>query len=989
MERGAEILRLGCDRQEYCILEDGRALLKAVHPPYYNLMQALEERNDVDVFLPEPGGRELIWTVFGWRHPFVRELTPPESQLLLIDHEGNWETLENINWTSIYDMLRLELSPDISSPIKPDTKIPEETIPVTLRLVAHAREAGPAVWVAQAGGEHEQLLENLVSRLPEEQLRHIEFSVCTEPPLILLKKRQGHKNSMLLDLPGEPCAVFRDIPNLYLPADSVFSPPLRRETLQQLLTGAPQELTCVYPDGKNSWRMLILDDSEFRPLSEWVDYAVDRHQNQIKPWIESATFEFESYIDQGLEWGEKPSETSEKKTKQEKKPDKSVFTKLKNAVFEEPAHEPGKKSERLDFKLEESTIQEMRAAPDETSRRKAEIQEVLMTETLSGDSDPARRVGLWRNLAQIYEVLKDERESALAWAHALWVVPEDSMNEISALWTSGRSGENSRSIELVDSLLKKDEIDARQLRDLAALILNLGPEDLDKERQEKLSLWLAARDELLDLRTLWLIHRRLARLSGGDLLKLSRVRDRILESLRYGLSLGRDVPAFVRMSNGPELSERADAGSLLSEELDFHLEQFNKTKRKRSALDTQPTKTAAYVHLIFAYCQAKLGQREKAEKLESVGIKELQGADPVHDLLLKGFLIRGRQVLEGIPLTAPMEPGWLTELEALERLDRYKVDRLRQASTVLDHRAHLDPMLLFRLNRRDARGQEFEILHKPLGAEERAKLMEEILKRVSTPGETEENQAEFLRGLLEHLPLLPPEYGLPFMRDIQKQSVKLSPAGRIPVYEEVIQCSAFYHNVEFAGEIIRDLGENLENLDADSSRSLADSLGKLMGALRQLELTAPTLEITQKLLKHLKADNFESLLARVRVSACLAELEETDTTRETLDLAMERLKSDLSPTERLKLTRSVARTASFLPQEEALERIRILSKQLSLIADSYNTNSHFCLSVLDFMETIGLGLAGEQLVLGRDGRRWMEIEEDSIRRRINHDLENL
>jgi len=90
--------------------------------------------------------------------------------------------------------------------------------------------------------------------------------------------------------------------------------------------------------------------------------------------------------------------------------------------------------------------------------------------------------------------------------------------------------------------------------------------------------------------------------------------------------------------------------------------------------------------------------------------------------------------------------------------------------------------------------------------------------------------------------------------------------------------------------------------------------------------------------------------------------------------------------DRLELTRAMASTVSHLPQAQAIGELQQLALQLPQITDSFNTNSHFCLSVIQFMESLILGHASEQLALGQLGRRWLDEDEYLVRRRIHRDL---
>ena len=86
------------------------------------------------------------------------------------------------------------------------------------------------------------------------------------------------------------------------------------------------------------------------------------------------------------------------------------------------------------------------------------------------------------------------------------------------------------------------------------------------------------------------------------------------------------------------------------------------------------------------------------------------------------------------------------------------------------------------------------------------------------------------------------------------------------------------------------------------------------------------------------------------------------------------------------MTHSYAQAYAQAPIGDALAAIADLSGQLRDITDSFGTNSHYCLSVLHFVESLVLGIASDDLALGEAGRRFVEDDEHLIRRRLHRDL---
>jgi hypothetical protein len=90
--------------------------------------------------------------------------------------------------------------------------------------------------------------------------------------------------------------------------------------------------------------------------------------------------------------------------------------------------------------------------------------------------------------------------------------------------------------------------------------------------------------------------------------------------------------------------------------------------------------------------------------------------------------------------------------------------------------------------------------------------------------------------------------------------------------------------------------------------------------------------------------------------------------------------------DRLRVTRAYAQALGHAPLEYAVGALGALAGGLSGVTDSFNTNSHFCLSVVHFMESLVLGYASDDLALGEQGRRWLDEDEHLVRRRVHRDL---
>src|SRR5262249_36590809 len=116
----------------------------------------------------------------------------------------------------------------------------------------------------------------------------------------------------------------------------------------------------------------------------------------------------------------------------------------------------------------------------------------------------------------------------------------------------------------------------------------------------------------------------------------------------------------------------------------------------------------------------------------------------------------------------------------------------------------------------------------------------------------------------------------------------------------------------------------------------------------------------------------DALRGRLALASGLAYLGHTSRALPIFEQARAALGASMTLTARLELPRSLALAYANAPLADALAGIAELAGQLPEISDSFGTNSHFCLSVLHFVESLVLGITSDDLVLGEAGRRFVE-----------------
>src|SRR4051812_37126717 len=114
--------------------------------------------------------------------------------------------------------------------------------------------------------------------------------------------------------------------------------------------------------------------------------------------------------------------------------------------------------------------------------------------------------------------------------------------------------------------------------------------------------------------------------------------------------------------------------------------------------------TRAYVDLMFAWGHARLGDAETARQLVREAAERLHptpeaaNSDPAHAWLLDAFTFRIEEAIAARPHGGPRPAGLARRRDAIDGQNRtnqssrrYVVDRLRQASRILEPSDEVDP----------------------------------------------------------------------------------------------------------------------------------------------------------------------------------------------------------------------------------------------------------------------------------------------------------
>ncbi len=973
-----ELLRLGCDRQEFRLVTGPAgiaSLVRVSQPPWFVLSRALDRLGGLRAWVPTPPGQDAVWTELGFTHPLVPTLELPSAGMLLVPGEGDWQLIGDGPWTDVDQLVEPVGLPGLFA-LKSDEEPPR--LQVALKLARAARHEPASLWVVKQGLAS---VEGLVRATPEAALEDLLFAVAGQT--VVLRTRPGRESGSPA-LPGDPYARLFELPNLFAPLGLTIEPPLRRDRLRTWLASDPDLLSWLEPTGSGAFGRVTLPETAFRPLSEWVDYVIAGGSKVLEPWIRGATFDFEA------------------------------FTALEDAVAaphragDEPDEAGGPGKPRKNRAAEralvaapptraEPTTLEARAPVVATQLPPSELEALLVAEErsfleLEAPADSPDRRAAWVRLAELYARLNRHREAGLCWGHAIWEAQGPEALVLATRWAAVTQTQ-------LPALLGLSSPTAEQTLAFVAHLTQvaLGRDAAWAGRTPALLAWLDRFDENLDVRSLWLGRVALSLLSGGDKLLLARARDRVLGRLTRGLSLERDVPRLLRVTGQANAGGGTERTGRVAHQLESILRAFDDTSRKRSPVEAKLESSRAYVGFEFAWGFARLGQADRSRALRDASMAALPKGDPVHGFLTRAYSSRIDQALEGLSPEAPLAAELTASLNQLDTFSRYKVDRLRHSSTVLEPQERLDPIGDFWRTSNDPRGEELAALR---GLRDTGELVKALEVRAQVAVDNQlgpDERARLLDGLLDFLPQLPESSALPLLNRFVTLSEPLPPRQRVVVFEDVLKIAGHFGRVALVKQLVNSLGSLLVELGAEGATEVGPALATGVRSLRRVGLRDEAAQLLQRAVGVIRGEDTRTLAARLALAAGFAYLGRMAPAQPIFDEALARLSKERDITrmvERLELTRAAARAFGHAPTEIALPALLRLSSQMPWITDSYNTNSTavggatgFCLSLVEFADALVLGHVGDDLTLNEVTRRFLEEDEYLVRRRVHRDAE--
>jgi hypothetical protein len=1010
----AEILRLGNDRQSFRWLENGgevRGLLRVIGPPYYSLLRALDRsgRDAAPRAYLEHSPR--VWVEVGHTHPLLGHIKPPKNQLLLLRPPRDWTVIDEAPFQDIYDILEFEL-PEARPPWNP---VPlKDRLCVPLRLTRGGRGVEAELWVLREGAmEH---LDAFVRGADDSLLARLAFAVGESGPekCIVVRVRPSKEGPPVLVLPATTFRPFLKMPNLFLPCGTQLHPPLRRDAVRKLLADNLDWVTWLYPGPDGAFTAESMPEAAFRPLSDWVEYVLDHDHEALQTWVDAARFEFEPFVC---------------KDDQATPPEKPPAKEQTRRPTREKAREEVQAGAAQDFRVvnksrkKESAAQELaelpRVKPSELQQQLRAVEKEFLG--LSGALDSPERLELWPKMAQLHKALRSENDATVCWVNALWEA-EAEAPQLARAWARGEclgAGEDLKGAEL-DRLLGNDRAGLQELRGLASRLTLAAHQDRPPaallQRLGTVQRFLGAHESLLPVRATWLAWASVVKLSRGDVLGLARARDRLLERLfTHGLSPDRDLPSFLRFS-GIRASERYRAFRDWLMGLSGKVYRWiERNKGGAEKDDRNPVDTAAYADLILSFGLARLGESSEPRRLQQGALERLELWDnEVHNTLMEAFCYRINQALENKLVQGPLPPAMHEYLEHMDRMARYKVDRLRKNSRILEPHERIDPYRMWT-------AQFFNDLEKTLAnltdIRDRQALADQIRKLLDQSAKDQALWNKHLLVLIKALELAPrvgEEFTLEVLARVAPALEMLEVRGRpgeVPeneirqradFLEKALIAAAHFNHVEFVQPLIAQFETLLQSLRGSQNLHAVESLaGECFRGLRKLGMR-DQIERLLRVLEDviLQGRTVESLGRGATWGGRLGPLLQVagnwyyfgrdPLARPVMDLARRVLfQGELKATQLTDLACAYVHCLGQAPVELAQPGIEEVFARLEGVHDAFTTSTHFSASQLRVIEAVVLTVVTEEFAVGTTARHWLDDDEFLVRRRIHRDMQAL
>ena len=1016
-----EMLRQGNDRQSFRHIKVNgttRVLLQVTGPPYYSLLRAVENSSSAKTVQAFIERSPRVWVQAGFQHPQISRISPAPGQHLLMEAESDtsvsWRKLKERPFRDVYKAMEFVL-PEDKTFLQDTPSQQKMNVPVRLARSGSSEAAEVFVLTNDAIGQ----IDSFVQSASDAVLQRLAFAVCEtsaseadeSSPTVVVRIRPGRSTPPVLVFAALACREYLKIPNLFVPIGKRIHPPLRRDAIRDLLATDDGRLVWLAPHPSDdaaiyeAFTPFAVDDSAFLPLSNWVNYILDRDQESVTAWRKSHQFDFEEFIC--------PNDKLPAKNKAAKKTKGKKPTGLKpDSVSETTTNTSKNHVKKLVDKFR--GIQHSAQPEDaEIVHIKAQLQAVeTKFLALESNLEDTERLPLWREMADLNAALARYVDSAICRQHQLWEQNSPDSNCLEVWFrtdvmaadrleaTKLVNQDNNVTGQDIDRVLKNKKPHPIEVAQLASFVVwsvqTSEGGQLIRDKVSSIQQFFEKHESSLAVRACWMAWVSLAKQSD-DVLTLARARDRILERLYHqGLTADRDLPGFLRSGH----SQTSDQIRAVREKVGELHQQVRLWSSVNLGLANKLT--VDYIDLIFAFAFARLGESSQANELLLSAEKNLRKkANPVHGWLFKAYQYRIKSAMDGQNTSGSLPASLLSDLQKIDRFDRYKIDRLRQHSNILEPHEKLDPYREWRRREEDDLQRLLASLFDELDRDKLAQQIDQLLERDLNVDE----RASVVTTALELSSRLGEAFALKLLALVSPIDRKLTdPVVRAGLLEKGLHMAAHYDQRGFVEECFERMTQLLQSqTDADLStlEALEGLLSRSFISLRKLGMRdeiAFLLDAMTKVVKSQKpSQGVES--ERLRVLLQLAGgwfyfgqdrgWKDIDEVRSVLLNKVLTAEGHVGAKKQTDLAVAYICSVGQAPLNEAADRLNDLFSHLTGIQDGASVNTHYSLKQLDIVEALVQTIVSDSFTMDKSSQRWMDDEEFMIRRRIHRDLRTM
>lgn len=300
-----ESIWLGRDQLRlYCLKHEGQDsyLLWAEFPSYFLIQKWQDFPAQIRLFYPlqEPYDIYLPW---GYSHPLraillhtekkSRELEPsPTLRTMMLYHQEKWFSFLFSDFIDIYQYLSFKLPEMKPEVLKNIEKI--DPFQVKLRMVSRDYPAEPLLW--RLSWESKDRLEYLLENLSEEDLNNILiclFQDSTGKRHFFIRELVVGKSRKFTDFGPYSYSTFRNIKNLYLPANKTLEPEIRLSRYSDLFQLKNGILTVLDTLSEQDYQIFTLEELSFKSLPVLIDYLVSEAKEPLQELLTQSVFDFQ------------------------------------------------------------------------------------------------------------------------------------------------------------------------------------------------------------------------------------------------------------------------------------------------------------------------------------------------------------------------------------------------------------------------------------------------------------------------------------------------------------------------------------------------------------------------------------------------------------------------------------------------------------------------------------------------------------------------